>query len=148
MDIADLEAEAAELVLPDFDEGTAWRLGQSLVALALADALPVVIDIRTPDRTLFHAALPGSAPVNDLWALRKSRTAFLFQKPSLLVGRRLQAKSETVAKHGLDPADHAVEGGAVPIRVRAAGVVAIVTVSGLTQVEDHFLAVRGLRTLL
>lgn len=147
MEIAELEAEMAGLVLAAFDERVAWRLGQSLVALALADALPVVIDIRTADRTLFHAALPGSAPVNDLWALRKSRTAFIFQKPSLLVGRRLQAKSETVAKHGLDPADYAVEGGAVPIRLPGAGVVAVVTVSGLSQVEDHVLAVRGLRSL-
>ena len=147
MDIAHLEAEYAALVLPQFDEVTALRLGQVLVDLALADRLPVVIDIRTPDRTLFHAGLPGSAPLNDLWARRKSNTALMFQLPSLLVAARNKAKGEPLDKHGLSGADYADSGGAVPIRVRGVGVVAVATVSGLPQVEDHKLVVRGIRAL-
>lgn len=85
MTIDELEAEAATLALPAFDDITALRLGRILTDLALDEALPVVIDIRTPDRTLYHAALPGSAPVNGLWARRKSNTAFMFQTASLLV---------------------------------------------------------------
>ena len=79
MEIAELEAEAAALVLGQFAETDALRLGQILTDLALNAALPVVIDIRTSDRTLFHAALPGSAPLNDLWARRKSNTSLRFQ---------------------------------------------------------------------
>lgn len=148
MDLATLEAEAARLVLPAFTEETALHLGLTLVEMARAEQLGVVIDIRTPDRTLFHAALPGSAPLNDLWARRKSNTALLFQIPSLLVQKRMEAKGEQLAKHGLDGADYAVQGGAVPIRVAGAGVVACVTVSGLPQVEDHRLAVRALERVL
>lgn len=147
MDIADLEAEFAALVLPQFDEAAALRLGQSLVDMALAERLPVVIDIRTADRTLFHAGLPGSAPLNDLWARRKSNTALMFQLPSLLVAARNKAKGEPLDKHGLAGADYADSGGAVPIRVRGVGVVAVATVSGLPQVEDHKLVVRALRAL-
>ena len=147
MDIAHLEAEYAALDLPQFDEVTALRLGQVLVDLALADRLPVVIDIRTPDRTLFHAGLPGSAPLNDLWARRKSNTALMFQLPSLLVAGRNQTKGEPLDKHGLASADFADSGGAVPIRVKGVGVVAVATVSGLPQVEDHKLVVRGLQAL-
>lgn len=145
MDIADLEAEYAGLELPRFTEADALRLGQVLIDLA-AD-LPVVIDIRTADRTLFHAALPGSAPLNDLWARRKSNTALMFQLPSLLVAARNRAKDEPLDRHGLGPADYADSGGAVPIRVKGAGVVAVATVSGLPQVEDHKLVVRGLKAL-
>ncbi len=148
MDIAELETEAATLILPAFDEGTALRLGQILVDLALTGNLPVVIDIRTADRTLFHAGLPGSAPLNDLWARRKSNTALLFHEASLLVGTKHRTKGETLAKHGLDPADFADHGGAVPIRIDGIGIVAVATVSGLPQVEDHRLVVRGLRALL
>jgi uncharacterized protein (UPF0303 family) len=36
----------------------------------------------------------------------------------------------------------------VPIRVKGGGVVAVATVSGLPQVEDHKLVVRGIRALL
>lgn len=148
MNIAELEAEAAALILDGFDEATALRLGRILTDMALAEALPVVIDIRTADRTLYHAGLPGSAPLNDLWARRKSNTALKFHEASLLVGTRHREKGETLAKHGLETTDHADHGGAVPIRVRGAGVVAVATVSGLPQVEDHKLVVRGIRALM
>ncbi len=148
MDIATLEAEAARLVLPAFTEETALHLGLTLVDMARAERLPVVINIRTPDRTLFHSALPGSAPLNDNWARRKSNTALKFQIPSLLAQKRMAAKAEPLEKHGLDPADYAAEGGAVTIRVAGVGVVACVTVSGLPQVEDHKLAVRALERLV
>lgn len=147
MEIADLEAEASALVLNKFTESDALRLGQILTEMALAEALPVVIDIRTPDRTLFHAALPGSAPLNDLWARRKSNVTLAFQMASLLVGMQHRAKGETLAKHGLDATDHADHGGAVPIRVAGVGMVAVATVSGLPQVEDHKLVLRGLRQM-
>lgn len=148
MDIDTLEAEARALILPRFDEASALALGQDLIARARAEHLPIVIDIRTPDRTLFHAALPGSAPLNDLWARRKSNTALKFQQPSLLVQKRLTAKGGALPRHGLDPADFAWEGGAVPIRVAGVGVVACLTVSGLPQVEDHRLAVAALQALI
>lgn len=147
-DTRTLAAEAERLIFPRFAEDTALKLGLLLVEMAQAGNLPVVIDIRTPDRTLFHAALPGSAPLNDLWARRKSNTALLFQLASLQVGSANREKSETLARHGLPPEDHADNGGAVPIRVRGAGVVAVVTVSGLPQVEDHRLVVRGIEALL
>ncbi len=148
MDVPTLEAEAQALVLAQFTEETALTLGMALVRLAQDGGLPVVVNIRTADRTLFHAALPGSTPLNDLWVRRKSNTALLFQLPSFLVGARNRARNETLARHGLDPADYADNGGAVPIRVAGAGVVAVVTVSGLPQAEDHALVVRAIRDMM
>lgn len=148
MTLSELETEAARLIFDEFTEETALRLGLTLMNMAKIDRLPVVIDIRTPDRTLFHLAMPGSAPLNDRWARRKSNTALQFQMASLHVSRLMEEKGETLAKHGLPPEDYAPNGGAVPIRVRGAGVVACVTVSGLPQVEDHRLVIRALDTLL
>ena len=147
MNTAELEAEFTQLDLDHFDEARALRLGQILVDLAKAGKMPVVVNIRTADRTLFHAALPGSAPLNDLWARRKSNVALMFQLPSLLVGQRNKAKDETLDRHGLSAADYADSGGAVPIRVKGTGMVAVATVSGLPQVEDHRLVVRAIRAL-
>lgn len=148
MTIHSLTDEAARLILPRFDENTALTLGTILVSLAQAENLPVVINIRTADRTLFHAALPGSAPLNDTWARRKSNTALMFQKSSLLVGTMLREKGASLANDGLPDADYADHGGAVPIRVRGVGMVAVATVSGLPQRDDHALVVRGLEALL
>ncbi len=147
MNSAALAAEFAALTLARFDAAEALDLGLGLLAEARAAGLPVVIDIRTPDRILFHAALPGSAPLNDLWACRKAATALLFQEPSLLVGTRNREKGETLAKHGLSGETHADHGGAVPVRVAGAGVVACLTVSGLPQVEDHRMALGALAAL-
>lgn len=148
MDIATLEAEAARLELAVFTEETALSLGLALVEMARAAALPVVIDIRSANRTLFHAALPGATPNNDAWARRKSNVALLFHEPSLLVGMKLHAAGRSLADQGLPAEDYADHGGAVPIRVRGAGVVAVATVSGLPSIEDHRLVVRGLETLI
>lgn len=147
MDSTQLAAEFATLALPCFDEALALDLGLWLVEAARAEAAPVVIDIRTPNRGLFHAALPGSAPLNDLWVARKAATALLFHEPSLLVGTRHREKGEALAKHGLTTQTHADHGGAVPVVVAGSGVVACVTVSGLPQVDDHRLAVQGLQAL-
>lgn len=143
---AGLEAEYADLHFARFAEAEAWALGQKLVELA--GTAPVVINIRSADRVFFHAALPGSAPLNDLWARRKSNTALLFQLPSFLVGLRHKANGGSLAGNGLADADHADHGGAVPITVTGVGVVACATVSGLPQAEDHALVVAAMRAVL
>lgn len=148
MDIATLEAEAQRIVFPRFAEDTALDLGLALVTLATERALPVVIDIRTADRTLFHAALPGATPLNDVWARRKSNTALMYQAASMLVGLRHRLQDDTLAKNGLDLASHADHGGAVPVRVAGAGVVAVATVSGLPQAEDHALVVEAMEAMV
>ncbi len=148
MTLEELEAEAARLILTDFTEETALRLGLTMMNMAKLDRLPVAINIRTNDRTLFHLSMPGAAPINDRWARRKSNTALHFHLASLQFGRNLAAKGETLAMHGLSETDFAIHGGAVPVCVAGAGLVAAATVSGLPQLEDHRLVVRALETLL
>lgn len=144
---ATLDDEFAGLSLPRFAEAQALRLGALLVEAGLAEALPIVIDIRTADRTLFHAALPGAAPLNDLWARRKSATALMFHKPSWLIGLRHAERSSGLDRHGLDGAAYADHGGAVPVVVAGVGMVAVATVSGLAQEDDHAMVVAALRQL-
>lgn len=148
MTIASLTAEAELLILPRFDEGNALALGSLLLDMARAENMPVVINIRTADRTLFHAALPGATPLNDAWARRKSNAALMFQKSSLLVGVELKEKGSTLSGNGLSGSDFADHGGAVPICVKGVGMVAVATVSGLPSRDDHALVVRGIAALL
>lgn len=143
--IAELQAEFAALTLPRFAEAEALALGQIL--LELAHGLPVVINIRTTSRVYFHAALPGSAPLYDLWARRKSNAALVFGLPSLLIGEIAEHKDQTLELHGLSLADHSDHGGAVPVQVAGCGVVACATVSGLPSVEDHRLVVQAITRL-
>ncbi len=144
--IPDLEAEEAHLILPRFDEATALLLGHILVDLA--KGLPVVINIRNAHRTFFHAALPGAQANNDNWARRKSNTALMMGRASMLIGLKGAERQRTLATDGLSEADYADHGGAVPVRVHGVGMVAVATVSGLPQEDDHRLVVSGLKALI
>jgi uncharacterized protein (UPF0303 family) len=143
--IKELERQERELVFTRFDNDDAWRLGSLLVSRAAGR--PVAIDIRRGTQQLFHAALPGAVADNDRWLERKVRVVERFGASSYLVGRRLAAKGQQLdAGMGLDPADYAAHGGAFPIRIADVGIVAVVTVSGLPQADDHALVVAALET--
>jgi len=146
MTIDDLTAEFARLTLPRFDEPTALRLGAILMEMARGK--PVVINIRNAHRTFFHAALPGSQAENDAWARRKSNMAIFAGRPSMLATLQFALKGRSLAEAGLSEMDHALSGGAVPVVVRHVGMVAVATVSGLPQEEDHRLVVRAIEALM
>ncbi len=147
--IETIERQESLLVFKSFDELVALEIGRRLVELALSEKAPVVIDIRTPDRTLFHAALPGASPDNDHWARRKSNTALRMHKASLRVGELNRTRGRTVSPEiGLDPLEYADHGGSFPVRVEGAGLVAAITVSGLKSEEDHAMIVTVLENYL
>ncbi|KPF51594.1 heme-degrading domain-containing protein [Rhizobium sp. AAP116] len=147
--IETIERQESLLVFKSFDERVALDVGQRIVDLALSQKAPVVIDIRTPDRTLFHAALPGASPDNDNWARRKSNVTLRMHKASLRVGELNRARGRIVsAEIGLDPMDYADHGGSFPVRVEGTGVVAAITVSGLKSEEDHAMIVTVLEAYL
>jgi uncharacterized protein (UPF0303 family) len=144
--ISDLEQEELTLVLESFTEEDAWLVGSSLAARALREAWPVAIDIRRPASPLFRAAFSGSTADQSAWIDRKAATAFRFQASSLLVGMRMGSTDNDPFTSGwLGPARYTLAGGSVPIRVKGAGVVAALTVSGLSSEEDHAVAVDALR---
>ena len=137
------------LRFPHFDENAAWDIGTRLRALAAERVLPIVADVRTPGRILFHAALPGSSPDNPEWVRRKSNVVMRYFKSSYRVGRELAIKGDTLNDaRGVSPMDYAPHGGSFPIHVEGAGVIGTVTVSGLPQRDDHNLVVEVLASYL
>lgn len=145
--VAEIELEERDLVLASFTATDAWTLGSELVRVAQARGLGVAVDVRRPGQILFHAALPGATQDNDRWIERKAATVFRFEQSTLLLQRRFAAAAFSPDEGWLDPRTYTLAGGAFPIVVRGAGLVAVATVSGLTDVEDHALVVGALRTL-
>jgi uncharacterized protein (UPF0303 family) len=147
--IARLEEQERRLRFDRFDHADAWALGCRVVDLATARDLPIAVDVRRGAQQLFHAALPGSTADNDAWIIRKVRVVQRYGASSYLVGRRLAAKGQELdAGMGVDPARYAAHGGAFPVRVPYAGVVGVVTVSGLPQADDHALVVEAIEAHL
>ena len=147
--IGTLEEHERRLRLPGFDNDDAWRLGITLVELAVARRAPVTIDVRRGQQQLFHYALPGTNADNDAWIQRKTAVVDRFGSSSFLIGRRSVADGSTFEEQfRLDRDRFAAHGGAFPVIVRGVGMVGTVAVSGLPQDEDHALVVEGLERYL
>ncbi len=148
----DLQAIAHQektLVFPQFDSGRAWQLGSQLREMAVARGAAVVIDVRTFGQPLFFVALDGTTPDNARWVARKARTVEHFRRSSYAIGLSLQQANTTLAdKYSLPAAEFASHGGAFPLTVAGAGVIGVVTASGLPQRVDHQLVVEALCAVL
>ena len=141
-----IASEELELVLDSFTEDDAWHLGLLLAEMARARKLPVAVDIRRPGQVLFHAAFPGAVADNEEWIRRKTNVLFRFGKSSLAVGVALALDGQTIEeKSYISSFEFSPHGGAFPVRVKGAGIVAAATVSGLPQEDDHALVVEALR---
>jgi uncharacterized protein (UPF0303 family) len=144
-----LDREELMLQFDRFDHDTAWALGLALVEQARARAAAVTVDVRRNGQQLFHAALPGTAPDNDAWIVRKTRVVDRFGRSSLNVGERARQAGTTFEQQmRLDRDLYAAHGGAFPVTVREVGVVGTVAVSGLPELEDHRFVVEVLSEFL
>ena len=147
-DIESLEAERAELELPWFDEDVAWRIGCAIRDRAAQAGHPIGIEVSRTGGRLFYAALTGASPDNEAWIHRKRNVVERFLESSLLMTLRTEAAGTNVIdRYRLSPADYVHSGGGVAIRVRKCGVIGAVTVSGLSQFDDHRLGADALRSV-
>jgi len=146
-DIALIKHQEQALILPQFDEDVAFALGSVVRARAIADGLSLVVDIRTWDRQLFFSATAGTSADNAEWVRRKINTVRRFHRASY---RMVLERGEEPfsAQSGADPADYVIAGGGFPIRVKGAGIIGALTISGLPGRADHGVAVSALATHL
>jgi uncharacterized protein (UPF0303 family) len=142
-DIALVKKQEAELVLDQFDEAVAFAVGSAIRERALAEGMSLVVDIRTWDRQVFFAATPGTSADNAEWVRRKINTVRRFQRASY---RMVLERGEVPfsPQSGADPADYVIAGGGFPIRVKGAGIIGCLTISGLPGRSDHGVAVDAL----
>lgn len=137
-----IAAEEERLVFDRFDVAAAWDLGSRLRAEALCRGGAVTIDITVNGRCLFYCAMPGTTQDNDGWIERKRAVAARFERSSWYMKHLYAAKNTTIAEKSLlSERDYAAFGGSVPLRLRGAGVIGTVTVSGLPQADDHRLVI-------
>jgi len=143
--LAILKKQEQQAQFQSFSEEIAFDLGSVVYGIARGKRAPVVINIRTSDRALFHAAMPGATPDNDEWVRRKSNVVLRYHMSSLQFGDSLALKGRVINPDmGIDMMNYAGHGGSFPIRVKKAGVVAAITVSGLPQLDDHRMIIDAL----
>jgi uncharacterized protein (UPF0303 family) len=144
-DIEKIKVQETELAFDAFDEATAFEIGSALRARALAENWPIIVDIRLWDRPLFYAAMPGSTGSNTDWARRKRNVVKMFLKSTYRMMLEQGGESALFAeRYGLSASEYVLAGGGFPIRVKGAGVIGVIAVSGLPQRQDHAIVVDAL----
>ncbi|MBZ9907424.1 heme-degrading domain-containing protein [Mesorhizobium sp. BR115XR7A] len=144
-DIALIKRQEETLVFTAFDEAVAFKIGSAIRDRALREDLPIIVDIRTFDRPLFYAAMPGSNASNPDWARRKINVVKRFLKSTYrLVLEQQRPDRAFKIGEGLDVADYVLAGGGFPVAVKGVGVIGVIAVSGLPEREDHGVVVGAL----
>ena len=145
----ELLALEGELTLAVLTSKEAVEIGECVVKIAREKNLPIATRVYIGDWVVFHVSLPGSDAENDRWMGRKVRTVAAKGHSSMCL--RILAEEAGIAEkdwyvqNNLAESDHAIHGGAFPLRVDGAHVGTVV-VSGIPQAEDHRLAVAGIRS--
>lgn len=145
--LAELRQQEEELVFASFDHHDAWRLGSLIANHAIASGFGVAIDIRRHNLVLFRCVLPGSTADQEEWIRRKSAAVLRFEHSTALLTEQFSER-DPLGGGWLAPEDYTLAGGSFPLRVKGAGVIGAVTVSGLSSDEDHQMAVDGIRNYL
>lgn len=144
-DVARIIRQEQELVYDRFDEAAAFALGSRIRALGVERNLTIVCDIRTWDRQLFFTALPGTSADNSEWVRRKINLVRRFLKSSYRVVRERNHPDRLLPPHmAMSQDEYALAGGGFPMRVKGAGIIGTVTVSGLPERDDHGLVIEAL----
>ena len=139
---AGLAHEAEALVLPSLTQAQAIEIGEIGFAKASERALPIIVEVRLGDWTVFKVALTGSNVDNDSWVARKARVVLATGKSTIF--ERVSAEERGVdwyVENGLSEELHAIHGGGLPLNVAGSGLAGILLISGLPQVQDHLLGV-------
>jgi uncharacterized protein (UPF0303 family) len=141
--------EEEELQFTKFNSEVAWQIGSELAARAKSDNLPITVDITQGTHQLFHFSRPGTSADNDEWVKRKTRLVYRLGHSSLYVGELLRSKGKRLEEaYLISESEYAPHGGCFPIRIKGSGLIGTITVSGLTQEDDHKVVVDTLREYL
>lgn len=152
-----IAAQQDTLVFARFSADDAFELGVHLreTVRAAHPRVPVAIRISLATGPILFAAVTcgPAAPDAETWLARKAAAVLRYGCASLYLGEKMRAKGlrgDRVSEMApVDDAVYACHGGGFPVRVKGVeGVVAVVVVSGLAQVEDHAVVVEGIEWFL
>ncbi|WP_278554597.1 heme-degrading domain-containing protein [Elizabethkingia bruuniana] len=132
--------------LESFSNRIAFDMGVKIIDLAISRNQHIAVEICRLNQTVF-LYVDDTLPVDKHnWLRRKANIARQFEESSLSVKNDLKEGSMGLEKtFGLDGKDFLAKGGAIPIFVKNAGMIAVVTVSGLHDEEDHNIIIEALK---
>ncbi|HFK5508552.1 heme-binding protein [Elizabethkingia anophelis] len=135
--------------LEQFNNRIAFEIGTKVIDLAKSRNQYIAIEIIRLNHTVFLYVDDTLSMDKNNWLRRKSNVSKQFGRSSLSVKNSLLNSNTTLyEKYGLNENDYTAKGGSIPIFVKEAGMVALITVSGLQDEEDHNIIIEALENYL
>lgn len=134
-----------KIELSKFDNRIGLEMGLAIVHLAKERGQRIAVQVERLNHPIF-LYIDNDLPADKHnWLRRKATVAKHFEESSLSVKQDLRngnmSLSETFA---LEKKEYLAKGGAIPIFVKNAGMIAVVSVSGLQDEEDHQIIIDAL----
>ncbi len=135
-----------KIEVESFSNKLGLEMGLAIIKLARERKQNVAVKVERLNHTIF-LYLDGNLPADKhLWLERKANVAKRFEQSSWSVKNDLINGNMTLKEtFALDDNQYLAKGGAIPIFVRNAGMIAIITVSGLHDEEDHKIIIDALQ---
>lgn len=137
------------LIFKRFSNEDALEIGLFIIGSAKKIGKPVAVNIVKNSQTVFHYAMDGTSPDQDAWIKKKSNVVLRHHHSSYYMRLYNELKNRSYFEfYSVSPSEYAVHGGAFPIMIEGSGVIGVITVSGLSQEEDHELTVSAITHFL
>ncbi len=136
------------LQLDRIDAADAWQLGMILREMGLGIGRTMALRVSLLGAPVFHCGLGQPKPSFSRWIKRKEKGTLECWASSLRLKLEALTGGNSPEDHGFSASDAVFCGGCFPLRIKGLGVVGAITVSGLSDVQDHQLAADALAKFL
>lgn len=135
-----------KIELERFDNRIALEMGLAIFELAKERNQHIAVQVERLTHIIFLYVDDTLPADKHNWLRRKANVTKHFEESSLSIKHDLLHGNMSLPKtFALDEQEYLAKGGSIPIFVKNAGMIAIVTVSGLHDEEDHKIIIDALR---
>lgn len=135
-----------KIELDSFSNRIGLEMGLAIFNLAKERKQNIAVKVERLNHTIFLYVDENLPADKHNWLRRKANVTKHFEESSLCVKNDLTNGNMSLEKtFALDSKEYLAKGGSIPIFVENTGMIAIVTVSGLHDEEDHNIIIEALQ---
>ena len=135
-----------KIELNSFNNRLGMEMGLAIIDLAKKKNKNIAVQVERLNQIIILYVDENLPADKHDWLKRKANVSKRFEQSSLSVKKDLVNGNMTLKEtFALDDKEYLAKGGSIPVFVKNAGMIAIITVSGLHDEEDHKIIIDALK---
>lgn len=135
-----------KIELNSFNNRLGMEMGLAIIDLAKKKNKNIAVQVERLNHIIFLYVDENLPADKHDWLKRKANVSKRFEQSSLSLKNDLVNGNMTLKEtFALDDKEYLAKGGSIPVFVKNAGMIAIITVSGLHDEEDHKIIIDALK---